>query len=680
MKNKLQASIPFFLKKLSNLLGTLWLTKSQASHPNAIIDASDMIEQMIDSSTASRFTPIYVKDGDLPSQSAVMDLLESANDSINDVVEEGLIVGNNAMNMEAIIQSFALSCLTSASKVEQIINGASQTDTTHHRIVFYESFTTNMVDDSSSNIEIVDGHLSLRTVAYSNALSDNISSITVISNGVAGNNHEIVSIGSSSNSKQDDDPQAAADALLSEAGSLTSEGTQYQWVHGTEGMMNDPLSMISPDTSFELECVDLSSYTIPVEILSPFKVFKNPTTGEAILWGDAIERTDSNDPQAKMISVWEYTLAKDATGAYPLSGIGWTYKLSPDVKWTASPGDMKINDINSAPAYGKSENRLYAEATILLKKAVSTSQLYLILGSLCEQYSMPYVAKPIEILVDGKWQDTTPTSSNGIIVSTFNKAPVLGIKFALIQNVPYNTTVGVGYVKYDIQFTSTYKHKNKAFGFVVSSHTSTDEFHFIIRGTVRESDVDSFLGQVQDVINKSQVSDLSGYRSTSGGDIGNALGFGGSTTLSISGFDVADTYIEYGIEPFAAKRWAIRINEVSLALPKYEAKGQYISSPIVINQDIKSICIESYETDIPVGSSIKYSIKLPSGKILPIVPYNTFGDGVVKYVFDTHLQTGDTVEFIDEIIDSIQLIIELNRGASEDASPILNGCKVIMEV
>ncbi len=700
MKNNLNASIPFLLRKIHNLIRGKWTTKNEFNTNKAIGSMSNNVKELVDNLSYGSFEPVIIKGDSLPEIDSMQQAMSMAQDDINDIEQEGNSVSNLALQLNTLIQSSTVGVLNKIGIIGSWMTLPDIENSSSKILVFTDKFDNDALASSKSSTYMFNGKMTLGTFELGNILEGNIESIEVLSNGDAGNAYEIkppvgvISVNDTSNNN-----------------SILEETTAEFW-SDSESSSNDTNSIVNGDKFFELSCIDLLDYNVPVNVLSPFNVFKDPITGEPLVYGDAIELNRGNiDASTKYVNLFEYTGAKDINGEWEISnphGYGWEYErqnqeVDDNVSlWIGSPGSRNVMDINDdviTRSDYKSSDILYATIIINIKEPVFANEVMIKLEDIKREtggYILPTLDQstntPISVLTDKGWITANPYSSvslyNNIIAASFTYNKIYAIKVMLQQPHYYRTYLGHPYIKQDITFTVETSKKNKGFGIAYKTNKNSEDYHFIIRyptGKSKRGKRFNIYNSIASYYDRSYP--LSGgiLGFLTGGILGRNFGFSKTTKVELTNWDSEDAKIIYGIEPFLAKRWAIRIGSIGVFEPIYNSKDTYESLPIESYADIKSIYLEVDEGVIPKGCNINYFIRIPGiNTDLPITPRNITRDSnlVTKYVFDSTKNTNERTKYIevDDPIRSVILKIQMTRGDDQLESPVLHQYKLYLEV
>jgi hypothetical protein len=680
MKNNLNASVPFLMRKIHNLVRGRWATKSDFDSDEAVGVVSENVQELIDNLSYGTFEPPLIRGESLPNSDQIMNAINIANDDINDIIEEGTAVGNLALQLDALIISSTTGILNKIGEIRSWMHLPSIEDSSNQILVFTDRFNNNALAGNNTSTRILNGKMTLSALAIDNVLDGNIANIEVLTNGDAGNAWEIkppegIHIRSNNSSSTD---------------SILEEESAEFW-SDNEPVSANPAAVIKTNKFFEIGCVDLQNYQVPVRIISPFKVFKDTSSGEPLIYGDAIVLNRGTiDADTKNISIFEYTGAKDIDGKWENStpyGYGWQYDISEKTAeddpnlWIGPPGSRKIVDINDKAVIQNeydSADILYATVTINLKQPVVADEISIKLGDIKRttgNFKLPELNSitnnPISVLTKDGWINATPLNPNVIfdnnITAIFDRNFITAIRVMLQQPHFYNTYIGHPYILSEMNFTVDTQVKLKGPRITYKTIKLVDDYRFIIRYPTD----DNARHTKANIYNS-----VSQYHDVSGSFF--------SFSQRISGWGSVDEKIQFGYEPFPAKRWAIRIDSIGVFEPKFDDSSMYESILIESPSEIKSLWIETQEGPMPNGASIEYFIRVSGvDEDLPITPRNSINnyDGITTYIFDNTKDIGYRTQHIklDDPVTSAVVKIKMEKGNDPYESPTIYQYKLYVE-
>jgi hypothetical protein len=271
-----------------------------------------------------------------------------------------------------------------------------------------------------------------------------------------------------------------------------------------------------------------------------------------------------------------------------------------------------------------------------------------------------------------------------------DKTKIKGIRVKIRQDKPYNTYVGHPFIAHDMSFKVPSESAEDAIANasrdfpLIGEHQQDEERRVIVR--LPTSPVSR--GRRPDILG-----DLVWLLGSEDEDIQNLFT---SDRIKDKG-RIFNQKLVYGVEPFAAKRWAIRLEDITMRSSTYEGTGVYESTSLISGEPIKAVWLDVHNMVVPEGCKMEFYIKIGnSAEPLRIYPRNMnyYGessqqlnspflppdttpgseeDKVIRYTFDPAKDIASHVRYIhkNEPVKSVQMIIKM-KGPG-DKTPTLDG-------
>ena len=207
----------------------------------------------------------------------------------------------------------------------------------------------------------------------------------------------------------------------------------------SDAITGDVDGLFERGIAFEIGCMDLRDYSVPVRVITPFCNFRD-NIWSPVNYGEAIELSEDDVDVVKM-NIFEFTGSKNAVGKWPRHGYGWSYasnattdiinddlaqswnqikgtNIAGSALWIGAPGNylansiydpakQKVSDIVSPTGLPYSlKGDLKATITVKLKNAMQVDAIDIDFGEISRpgiSYGLPIV-EMVEVLTeDGKW-------------------------------------------------------------------------------------------------------------------------------------------------------------------------------------------------------------------------------------------------------------------------------------
>jgi len=271
-----------------------------------------------------------------------------------------------------------------------------------------------------------------------------------------------------------------------------------------------------------------------------------------------------------------------------------------------------------------------------------------------------------------------------------DKVKIRGVRVKIRQDKPYNTYVGHPFIAHDMSFKipstnaeDTISHASRDYP-LLGEHQQDEERRVIVRLPTSPA----IRGRKPDILG-----DLLWLLGREGEDIQRLYT---SDRFKDKG-KIFNQKVSYGVESFPAKRWAIRLDDISVRTSTYEGSGVYESKPIVTGEPIKAVWLDVFNMVVPEDCEMEFYIKVGNGaepyRIYPrntnyygethnqldspFLPPNTSPgaeeDRITRYVFDPTKSIAPHIRYINkkQPVKQVQMIIKLTGPG--DKTPTLDG-------
>jgi hypothetical protein len=491
MFNVIQAGIPFLINTIKRAIRNRWLTQTEIDNDNKVIaGVSEISELIADTVSLRNRRPKQLLNGDLPVVDDINDIALWMIEDMRDITTELEVAVPFAKKRESIAINGLTGLVNTIMAIESVIESPSEHHTTHRLSVLRDPFVDGSImrEDACKGVAIEDGFLSLKHTG-SNILLEKAEAVIVESNGEPGNPREIKAPLSMRNKNRSND--VPIDLIISTSlmggsmsdvpGNMTLEEKRAEFWEDSDTVSGDILAIFDPAKSFEVGCIDLQEYTVPVKVITPFNNMRD-NIWSPVKYGEALELIeDPKSPEAGRISIFEYTSSKNYNGIWPRHGYGWSFiddsiadliddgtdnswynikgaSIEGSSTWIGAPANYAINDVTtptkqtvpdiispSGLPYTRGGS-LRAIVTVMLKEATEAEEIIVRLGDIARPgsaYHIPTI-ECIEVqLEDDSWVNVELIDIEESQLNDVNQGAVSDTDQSLQFNNPYGNA-GLG--------------------------------------------------------------------------------------------------------------------------------------------------------------------------------------------------------------------------------------------